>query len=244
MILLEFCQLFCAFNFFFLEGIEKAFFVVYGEVLKAGVPIWSENVGNALRKMNDNICNWILTGTNSWDKVSITGMYSGGTVCATALDAVAWNTATSPLTHAAAGFGQLWGYGYKPPYTWVLHNTLHPGLITKYGAGDPAQIEMLEPYGISKNDLIFVAGSGLSSTATTRMNLYPGGTPAGDDGMWWMYKKDPNYAYLAEVKPITTTINPELDFRRQCYHGRIEWRGTVAIVQATSIWYEEQADLA
>ena len=209
---------------------------------QAGVPIWSENVGNSLRKLNDNICNWILTGTNSWDKVAITGMYTGGTVCVTALDAVKWDTATSPLLHAKAGFSQLFDYGYKPPYNWLLTTSLRSGLNVKYGAGDPAQIEMLGPYGVAGN-LDFVKGSGASTTATTRMNLYPAGTPAGDEGMWWMYKKDPNYAYVAEVKPITTTINPELDFRRQCYHGRIEWRGTVAIVQSTSICYEEQADL-
>ena len=210
----------------------------------AGVPLWSENVGNAIRKLNANICNHITTGTNSWDKVAITGMYTGGTVCATALDAVKWNTATSVTLHAKAGFDQLFDYGYKPPFTWILSSSLRSGMNVKYGAGDPAQIDMLEPYGISKSDLIFLKGSGSSGTSTTRMNLYPMGSPAGDEGTWLMFKKDPNYAYLAEVQPITTTILPELDVRNQCYHGRVSWRGTIAIVQATSICYEEQADLA
>lgn len=210
----------------------------------AGVPIWSENVGNALRKENDAICNMITTGTNAWDKVAITGMYTGGTVVSTALDAVKWETATSVLLHAKAGFADLHAAGYKPPYNWTLSTSLRPGMNVKYGAGDPAQIDMLEPYGVSKSDLLFLAGSGASSTATTRMNLFPMGTPVGDEGTWLFYKKDPNNAYLAEVMPITTTIKPELDFRRQVYHGRIEWRGTVAIVQPTSISYEEAADLA
>jgi len=209
----------------------------------AGVPIWSENVGNSIRKMNDTICNHITTGTNDWDKVAITGMYTGGTVVSTALDAVKWETATSVLLHAKAGFADLFAAGYKPPYTWALSTSLRPGMNVKYGAGDPAQIDMLEPYGISQSDLIFLAGSGSSATATTRMNLYPMGTPVGDEGTWLMYKKDPNNAYLAEVMPITTTINPELDMRRQCYHGRVEWRGTVAIVQATSLVYEHEANL-
>ena len=209
----------------------------------AGVPIWSENVGNAIRKLNDTICNLITTGSNSWDKVAITGMYTGGTVVSTALDAVKWNSATSVLQHAAAGFGDLHAAGYKGELTWCLSTSLRPGMTVKYGAGDPAQIDMLEPYNIKKENLIFLRGSGLNTTATTRMNLYPMGTPAGDEGTWLMYKKDPNNAYLAEVMPITTTIKPELDFRNQCYHGRVEWRGTVAIVQATSISYEEQADL-
>lgn len=210
----------------------------------AGVPIWSENVGNAIRKMNANICNWITTGTNAWDKVAITGMYSGGTIAATDLSAVKWDTATSVLLHAKAGFDQLHDYGYKGPYNWTLSSSLRSGMNVKYGAGDPAQIDMLDPYSIPKSNLMFLKGSGVHTTATTRMNLYPMGTPVGDEGTWLMYKKDPNNAYLAEVMPITTTIKPELDFRRQCYHGRIEWRGTIAIVQATSICYEEAADLA
>jgi len=209
----------------------------------AGVPLWSENVGNGLRKMNANICNWITTGTNAWDKVAITGMYTGGTVCATALDAIYWSTATSAFQHANAAFGQLNGYGFKGPFHWVLSSSLRSGLNIKYGAGDPSQIEMLDPFEVPKENLIFLEGSGISTTATTRMNLYPMGSPAGDDGTWLFYKKDPNYAYVAEVMPITTTISPELDVRRQCYHGRIEWRGTVAIVQAHSICYEEQVDL-
>jgi len=209
----------------------------------AGVPIWSENVGNATRKLNDTICNLITTGSNSWDKVAITGMYTGGTVCSTALDAVKWETATSVLLHAKAGFADLHAAGYKGPYHWCLSTSLRPGMNVKYGAGDPAQIDMLAPYEVPTSNLLFLAGSGASTTATTRMNLYPMGTPAGDEGTWLMYKKDPNYAYVAEVHPITTTINPELDVRNQCYHGRVAWRGTVAIVQATSICYEEQADL-
>ena len=207
----------------------------------AGVPIWSENLLAASRKMNDAILNLTITGSNTWDKVAITGMYTGGTVCSTALDAIKWNTITKPIDHIAAGFGDLNTAGYKPPFTWLLSSNLAPGLIAKYGAGDPSHASMIGDYGV--NELIYLPNSGLNTTATTRYNLYPMGTPAGDEGMWLMYKKDPNFAYLAEVMPITVTLQPELDFRRQCYHGRLEWRGTVAIVQATSICYEEQVDL-
>ena len=210
---------------------------------EAGVPIWSENVGNAIRKLNATICNHITTGTNAWDKVAITGIITGGTATTTDLTAVMWQTATSVLLHAKAAFKDLFGAGYKPPFTWLLSTVLRADMNTKYGAGDPAQIEMLEPYGVSTGDIKFLAGSGVSTAATTRYNLYPFGTPTTHDGQWIFYKKDPNYAYLAEVMPITTTINPELDMRRQCYHGRVEWRGTVAIVQATSLVYEHEANL-
>ena len=208
----------------------------------AGIPIWNENVGNAIRKMNDTVCHLQLRGSTAWDKVAITGMYTGGTVCSTALDAHLWNDVTKPIVHLAAGYGDLNSAGFKPPYTWIVSSNLMPGLVVKYGAGDPAHISMIGDFGV--DNLMNVPNSGISTTATTRYNLYPMGTPADDDGMWFLYKKDVSNAYLAEVMPITTTIKPEIDFRRQTYHGRVEWRGTVAIVQATSICYEEQVDLA
>ena len=209
----------------------------------AGVPLVSEALTAANRKMNRAILNLIFTGSNTWDKVSITGMYTGGTVCGTALGAVKWNTVVSPITHLAAGFGQLNTAGFKPPFTWALSSNLAPGLIAKYGAGDPSHLSMIGDYGVSTSDLIFAENSGISTTPTTRFDLFPMGTPAAADGMWFFYKKDPNFAYLAEVMPITVTINPELDIRLQSYHSRVEWRGTVAIVQATSIVYEEEVDL-
>ena len=207
----------------------------------AGVPIWTENVGNALRKMNDKVCRLIFRGTNTWDKVAITGMYSGGTVTTTALDAIKFNTATGVTQHANAGFNDLFGAGYAPPFNWALGSSLRAGFNIKYGAGDPAQMDMMTPYGIAPDALKFYSQQA-DGVAETKYNTTAMGMPVDDDAMWFFYKKDPNYAYLAEVMPITTTIKPELDFRRQCYHGRIEWRGTVAIVQSTSIVYEEQVD--
>lgn len=209
----------------------------------AGVPLWSENVGNAMRKMNATVSRLIFRGSTTWDKVAITGMYTGGTVCSVALDAVLWNTATSPMQHLAAGFGDLHAAGYKGPFNWALGSACRPGISVKYGAGDPAQIEMTDAYDTPRENIKFYHQQA-DGVAETRANLSPMGMPVDDDFMWFLYKKDPNYAYLAEVMPITTTITPELDVRRQCYHGRIEWRGTVAIVQATSISYEEQGDLA
>lgn len=210
---------------------------------QAGYDIWSENVAGAMRKMNDTILHLQIRGSNDlWDKVAITGMYGGGTDTNGALDDDKWDTVTNPIDdHLASGWGDLYDAGYKEPFTWLLTSNLKAGLLKKYGAGDPPQIDLLPSWGV--NELIFLPGSGSSATATSAMNLYPMGTPAGDEGMWFLYKKNPNYAYLAEVMPPTTTIKPELDFRRQSYHGRVEWRGTVAIVQATSIVYEDQVDL-
>ncbi len=206
---------------------------------QANVPIWSENVGNAMRKMNDALLHKQIRGASAlWNKVAVDGMYQGGTDVNAALDGNAWDTPPAPiLNHLAAGYGDLNTAGYKPPFTWLLSSNLSPGLISKYGAGDPSMQTMVSDFGV--NELIF-----LPTGTVTRMNVFPMGVATGDDGLWFLYKKDPNNAYLAEVFPPTTTLDPVLDTRRQSYHGRIEARNTVAIVQSTSISWEDQVDLA
>ncbi len=206
---------------------------------QAGVPIWSENVGNAMRKMTDALLHKQIRGsTDRWNKVACDGMYQGGTDVNAGLDATAWDIPPAPiLNHLAAGYGDLNTAGYSPPFTWLMSSLLSPGLIAKYGAGDPSMTTMVSDFGV--NETIF-----LPTGTVTRMNVFPMGVPTGDDGLWFLYKKDPNNAYLAEVFPPTTTLDPVLDTRRQSYHGRIEARNTVAIVQATSISWEDQVDLA
>jgi len=203
-----------------------------------GVPLWSENINAAMRKMNDQILHLQIRGSSAtYDTVSITGMYGGGTDVNASLDDKYWATASYPiLHHLTNGFADLNTAGYTGPFTWLMSSALKPGLMNKYGAGDPTQMSMLADWGV--NETIF-----LPTGTVTRMNVYPMGAATGDDGLWFLYPKNENYAYLAEVMPITTTIDPELDTNLQCYHGRMEWRGTVAIVQAGSISWEDQVDL-
>ena len=207
--------------------------------LDSGVPIWEENIGAAARKMNDTILHLQIRGSNALiDNVAITGMYGGGTDVNAGLDATAWNTPPIPiLNHLPAGFGDLNTAGYNEGLTWLLTSILKPGLIAKYGAGDPSMQTMLSDFGVDK--VIF-----LPTGAVTRMNVYPMGAATADDGLWFLYTNNPMHHYLAEVMPITTKIDPVLDDRLQVYHGRMEWRGTVAIVQASSISWEDQVDLA
>jgi hypothetical protein len=209
---------------------------------QAGVPIWSENTGNAMRKLNDALLLLQIRGSQIWDNVSITGMITGGTDVNAALDDDKWDTVTKPIDfHLKEGYGDLNTAGYSGPFTWLMSSNLEPGLIKKYGAGDPSQKTMVGDYKV--NEMIFLPSTETSGTANTRTALKPMGAPGGDEGTWLLYQKDPNYAYYAEVFPPTVTLDPNLDFRRQSYHGRIEARGTVAIVQSTSISYENEVDL-
>ena len=145
----------------------------------SGVPIWSENIAAATRKMNDTILHLQIRGSNALiDNVSITGMYGGGTDVNAGLDANKWNTPPAPiLNHLAAGFGDLNDAGYTVGgLTWLMSSVLAPGLIAKYGAGDPSMRTLMADYGVART--IF-----LPTGTVSRMNVYPMGAAAGDEGL-------------------------------------------------------------
>jgi hypothetical protein len=203
---------------------------------QGGIDLWADNVGAAMRKMNDSILHLILENSFTWDKIAISGMRAGGTDLGAGADAMAWDTITNPINHLALAWSEMNDAGFTGPYQWILSSNLGNGMKKKYGAGDPIHEKMVGDYDVESIKYLPIGTS-------TKMDVYPFDPADADDGVWILYKKDPMYAYLAEVMPPTVTIEPELDNILQCYHGRIEWRGTVAIVQPTSILYNNGVNL-
>lgn len=209
-------------------------FVDVDSARRQGIPIWTDNIGVAMKMVDFNIAHLIFLGTHSWDPVAINGLKGGATDVAATLEAVKWNTVTKPEEHAAAGFGALVTAGYNPPFTWVMSASMQAGLAKKYGAGDPAQRGLLEDqYGI--NQIAF-----LPDGTSTRSRIYP--LDSGVDGMWFMYKKDAAGFRLAQTGPPQLKINPEMNMDTMSFEGWIHWRGTMEIVQATSCYFEPDVD--
>lgn len=213
-------------------------FVDVDSARRQGIPIWSDNVGVAMKQMDFQIAHLIFEGTHSWDPVAINGLRDGGTDTDATLDAILWDTVTKPEIHAAAGYGDLNTAGFRPPYTWVLSVNLDPGIRKKYGAGDPDQLGLIQSqYGIDQVAFLPIGTS-------TRSRIYPIAAATEDDGVWFMYKKDPANFRLAQVGPPTLKVNPEMNMDTMSFEGWIHWRGTMEIVQATSCYYEPGVDLA
>lgn len=215
------------------------FVLPFGDVEQArrnGVPIWSENVQVAAKQMDYQIAHLALEGEHSWDEVAVSGLREGGTENAN--DASAWDTVTKPEVHAAAGWGALETAGFTGPYTWIMSSNLGAGIRKKYGAGDGPQHTIIGPqYQIDQ--MVF-----LPLGTSTRNRLYPIAPADTDDGVWFMFKKDPSVWRIAEFAPPQTTINPELNQDLYAYEGFMRWRGTVEIVQSTGIQYDPDVDLA
>jgi len=215
------------------------FSIPYGDVEMSrthGIPIWSDNVRVATKQMDYAIAHLALEGNFTWDPVAINGLRDGGTEDAN--DAHVWDTVTNPIDdHLLTSVGNLRTAGFDPPYTWVLSGNLEKGLLKKYGAGDPPQIDLVSRMGVDQ--IVF-----LPIGTSDRDQMYPIAAADNDDGVWFLYKKDPSVWRIAEVGPPTTSINPELNEDTYSYEGFMRWRGTIEIVQATGVRYDPDVDLA
>jgi len=204
-----------------------------------GIPIWSENIGVAMENMNDTILHLILEGTHTWDPVAINGIRAGGTDGSDATtDGAAWDTVTSPFVHAGVHWQQLNTAGFKAPFTWLMSSNLGKGIRAKYGAGDPDHMSLItKAYEV--NEFIF-----LPIGTSIRSRSYPIAPATADDGVTFMYKKDPSVFRLAQTGPPKLKIIPELNEEKWAFEGYISWQGTVEVIQATGIQYNPETDLA
>jgi hypothetical protein len=213
--------------------------VVADMARQAGVPIWDENFEAVYRHMDNVIAHLALEGSNSsFDTVAISGLRDGGTDIGATTDALLWGTATKPYANALATLAPLntAEFGDRTNIKWIVSSNLAPDLWDKYGAGDPAEIDLVRALGI---DVIF-----LPMGTTTELQTYPIAPASANDGVFFMFPKDEDVWHIAEVMPVTVTMNPELNVRSNAYEGYLEWRGTVAVVQATGVQYTNSVNLA
>jgi len=207
---------------------------------QANVPIWDENFEAVYRHLDNMIAHLALEGSNAtFDSVLISGLRDGGTDIGATTDALLWGTVTKPFANAAAIWGALntAGFGDRTSLKWIVSSNLAGYLKTKYGAGDPAEEQLVkETFGF---DIIY-----LPLGTTTELHTYPIGAASADDGVFFAFPKDEDVWHIAEVMPVTVTMNPTLDVESNAYKGFLEWRGTVAIVQATGVQYSNSCNIA
>jgi hypothetical protein len=213
-------------------------FIEVDSARRAGVPIWSQNIAVALKQMDMQIAHLWFEGTHSWDPVAINGLRDGGTDHNDAtLDGKAWDTVTHPHFYAADAWAALNTAGFTGPYTWALSANLGPGMRAKYGAGDPSHDTLIrQQYDIDQIAYLPIGTS-------TRNRIYPIAPAATDQGVSFMYKKDSSVARIAETGPPKLKIVPEINDETNAFEGWLQWHGTVQIVQATGIQYNEDIDL-
>jgi hypothetical protein len=203
----------------------------------AGKDIWGDNIAAALKHLDLDIAHLVLEGSHSWDKVTINGLRDGGTDIGGTTDGDAWGTVTKPFTNANECWQAMSSAGFQGPYNWIVSDNVGLYLNSKYGAGDPAEkLIIQETFDVT----IYLEDIGTSTELTT----YPIAPASADDGVFFWVKSDPSVFYLAEVFAPKVTLNPTLNEKLNAFEGYIEWRGTVAVVQATGIQYTNSVNIA
>ena len=166
-----------------------------------------------------------------------------------------WDTATSPVDHAAAGFGDMRTNKYYGDITWVLSQNLEPGMLALYNAANPRTHKEIVEVGYVKGPILYYP-NGASAYGTGGYTINPLPAATATDGCWAMFcptngAGEANY-YLAQVtNGIETTVPDKLDENNNLTID-MEWRGTPVFRNATTasagsaeyIIFEPDVDLA
>jgi len=217
--------------------------------------IIGQNVAMMRSAMEHSILKLFFQGTTGTDLPDISGAFDVGEDVDATLDAVYWATATSPVTHAAAGFGDLQANNYFPPYSMVLSRNLEASMKGLNNAANPRTHEELIRAGYVTGGIYYYQ-NGTSAYGTGGYTIYPLQAAANDDGVWMMFAPtngsgEANF-YLAQVtNGIETTVPNTLD-ENNYYTIDMEWRGTPVFRGATTgsagsapyIVFEPDVDLA
>lgn len=206
-----------------------------------GIPYPMDDIRTSLNVLANQIQHVVLEESFAWDGVVVNGCRSGGTdgnngTC----DAAAWDTTTKPLVHAKSFVNTLETAGFERPFTWILSSNLITGLDDLNNAANPRSHRELaaSQYGVTD---IFPASIGTS----TQARAYGFDAAATDDGVYIMCKPDPDNFCLYERWPTPlVTMNANLNKDLNAWEGWVEQRFTFLILQATSIQFNEDVDLA
>lgn len=221
-----------------------------------GYAMVAEANQEAIKQMTLAIAELFFQGsTYVEDRVDIPGAFDVGEDVDATLDAVYWDTATSPVLHCAAGFGDLMSNYYNPPYTMVCHHVLAPGMQGLYNAAHEVPHATLckNMYGVER--IVYLHGAAASASSdfgTGGYRILPLPAPTTDDGNWLMLKVSPENFFIAQVTNGIELSPMIFDQSTNRYTNYVEWRGTPVFRGATKgtagsaeyIVFEPDVDLA
>lgn len=224
-----------------------------------GYDIIGQNVEMLRSAMQHSILTLVFQGSGaltSTDLPDISGMLDVGEDTDAALDDDAWDTATKPLVHAAAGFSDLVANFYYAPYTWILSRNLQAGNLALNNAANPDSHEDIIRRTYLQGGSTFYYPNGASAYGAGGYTINPLPAATSDDGVWIMFTNDNGSGqqnfYLAQVtNGIETTVPSALDENNNLTIN-MEWRGTPVFRNATTasagsaeyIVFEPDVDLA
>ena len=219
-----------------------------------GYDIIGKNVQVMRSQMQRTIAQLFFQGTKAVDRVIVLGAFTLGEDTDATLDGEAWDTATKPLVHCAAGFSDLITNLYDGPYSWVLSSNLKAGNLALNNAANPRSHEEIELNSYLKGGQVYYMPNGDDTEGVGGPTIFPLQKAAADDGVWMMFAPrnsvgELNFWMAQVTNGIEVTVPSALD-ENNIFTVKVEWRGTPVFrgadsaAEATYIIYEPDVDLA
>lgn len=219
-----------------------------------GYDIIGKNIQVLRSQMQRTVAQLFFQGAKAKDRVTVLGAFTLGEDTDATLDGEAWDTATKPLVHIAAGFSDLIANLYDGPYSMVLSSNLKAGMLALNNAANPRSHEEIALNSYLKGGSIYYMPNGDDTIGAGGPTIFPLQKAAADDGVWMMFAPKnsvgENNFWMAEVtNGIEVTVPSALD-ENNMFSVNVEWRGAPifrgadSAAEATYITYEPDVDLA
>ena len=209
------------------------------------VPLKADDAMIALRMIDDKIAQIIIEGLDVPDVIN--GATEDGTDLGATLDTTVVGTADAFITHASTAYNHLLTSGFRPPYQWIMSDTVaqYLGLPLGAGGGKSQGNYINETFGFTTHIERAIAAATFAANIEIGLedNCWPMVFTA-DDGIWVALAASPENMALQQVGPPSFTINPELNRDTNKYEGYVEWQGTVRFTHVASACYMEDVDVS
>jgi hypothetical protein len=210
---------------------------------RAGVPLRADDVMVCLQQMDNKIEQIIINGLDYPD--TINGLTEDGTDLGATLDTTMVGTADAFITHASTAYNHLLTNGFRPPYNFIVSDTIAQYLgLSLGGASGVSQGDYINrTFGFTTYIERAVAAASLPVEESLEETIYPMVYTA-DDGIWVALAASPENMALQQVAPPQVIINPELNRDTNKYEGYVEWQGTLRITHTAAAGFMEDVDVA
>ena len=218
-----------------------------------GYDIIGKNVQVMRSQLQRTIAQLWCQGAKAEDRVTVLGAFTLGEDTDATLDGEAWDTATKPLVHIAAGYSDLKENLYAGPYSMLMSDNLQAGMLALNNAANPRTHEEIALNGYLKGGATYYMPNGTDAVGAGGPTIYPLQAATTDDGVWLMFAPrnsvgELNFWMAQVTSGIEVNVPNTLD-ENNMYSVDVEWRGTPvfrgadAAAEATYLIYEPDVDL-
>lgn len=183
-----------------------------------------------METMNKTIASLLFQGTQTRDRMAISGMLDVGEDIAGS--AYTWNTAAQPTLCVLEAVTDLLDNAYAPPYKMIMSWNLKPGFGALHNAAGSVTHEQLAATAYDATVATYAHNGTTAITAGTGWIHYP--LPAATTGVFIMAQVSPENFFMGQVSQGVEISPLVFEPATNEYVTFMEWRGTPVFRGATT----------